>query len=296
MWRSNSEMFELTGLGSFLQGLGVLYWLLAIGAVALALWKGKGQRGKAIWTAVAVAVFGFLPVNAMVEQYQREAYAKEAWAYFKKKCDTEAGEKVYRMFTGVKSVLVVKPLPPATEKDLFDQFWYGDPYSDATPWNRRAELAASTLAWSDGPISRTERGGGFEFVESVSAAKEDGREVFVRYSYPKGARDHISRYIEKPISRFGISWEDISTPEDRKYWVAASRLRAIDLVDNSVVAERIGFLIEAGFGSTAGGRRPWLAGRGLGQNGRSCPDVHDYSDRWFLLKVFKPTEGNRDGK
>ncbi len=45
-------MLELTGLGSVLRGLGVLYWLVAIGAVALALWKGRTWRSKTIWTAV----------------------------------------------------------------------------------------------------------------------------------------------------------------------------------------------------------------------------------------------------
>jgi hypothetical protein len=286
-------MLELTGMGSVLRGIGMLYWLLAIAAVALAIWKGKGRRGKAIWAVVAIAVFGFLPVKGIVEQAQRDAYAREAWAYFKKKCETEAGEKIYKTFTGVKSVLVVKPLPPATEKDLFDQFWYGDPYSDATPWDRRAELAASRLAWSDGPLSRTERGKGFDFVESIVA---DRRKELIRYVYPKGDRNHTTQLIEKPVSRFGVSWEDISTPEGRRYWVAASRLRVIDLSDSSVVAERVGFLIEAGFGSTSGGRRPWLAARGLGQNGRSCPDAHDYSDRWFILKVLKPTDGAKHGK
>jgi len=289
-------MLELTGMGSVLRGIGMLYWLLAIGAMALAIWKGKGRRGKTLWAGVAIAVFGFLPVKGMIEQYQRDVYAKEAWAYFKKLCAEKSGEKIYKTFTGVKNVLVVKPLPPATEKDLFDPFWYGDPYSDATPWNQRADLAASRLAWSDGPISRTERGRGFDYVESVIPTKEDGKERFIRYTYPKGARDHTSQVIQKPNSRFGVSWEDISTQEDRKYWVAASRLRAIDLSDNTIVAERIGFLIEAGFGSTSGGRRPWLSARGLGQNGRSCPDVHDYSDRWFLLKVFKPSEGVGNGK
>lgn len=289
-------MLELTGLGTVLRGIGLLYWLLAIGAVALAIWKGKNWQRKTLWAGVAIAVFGFLPVKGLIEQARRDVYAREAWTYFKKKCETEAGEKIYKTYIGVKSVLVIKPLPPATEKDLFDRYWYGDPYSDATPWNQRAELAASRLAWSNGPISPTERGGGFDFVESVISAKEGERKKFIKYSYPKGARDHTGEFIESPVSRFAISWEDISTSEDRKYWVAASRLRAIDLADNTIVAERIGFLIEAGFGSTSGGRRPWLAARGLGQNGRSCPDVHDYSDRWFLLKVFKPTEGAGNGK
>jgi hypothetical protein len=100
----------------------------------------------------------------------------------------------------------------------------------------------------------------------------------------------IKERIEQPVSRFGIAWEDISKPEDRKYWVAGSRLRVIDLGDNSIVAERIGFLIEAGFGSTASGRRPWLNARGVGPNGHSCPAAHDATDQWFITSVFKRDE------
>jgi hypothetical protein len=96
----------------------------------------------------------------------------------------------------------------------------------------------------------------------------------------------IKTLIEKPTSKFGIEWNDISTPEDRKYWVAGSRLRIIDLTDNTIVAERIGYFIEAGFGSRAGGRRPWLTSRGPHT---TCPPLigGDYSDNWFLAHVFK---------
>jgi hypothetical protein len=78
-------------------------------------------------------------------------------------CDERAGEKIYKTYTGVKSVLVVKPLPPASEKDLFDQYWYGDPYSDATPWSKRGISAATTLTLNSRRPDRIQKG--FEFVE-----------------------------------------------------------------------------------------------------------------------------------
>ena len=97
----------------------------------------------------------------------------------------------------------------------------------------------------------------------------------------------VKEQIQQPVSRFGVGWEDISTPDDRKYWLAGSSFRVINLLDNSVVAELIGFLIEAGFGSTTGGRRPRLTSRGIGPNGRSCPDAHDATNQWFINSVFK---------
>ncbi len=223
-----------------------------------------------------------------------EDYVKAAWAYFKHKCDTEAGEKIYKTFTDVKSVLVVKPLPPATEKDLYDQFWMGDPYS-ASAHSQRGKYEAAILTSSSAPVSFGQKGRGFEFVESV--VNEEKKE-FVKYYYrPDDVRgEQIQQDIKQPNSRFAIYWEDISSLESRKFWVAGSRLRVIDLLDNSVVAERIGFLIEPGFGSTAGQRRPWQAARGIGQNGNSCPATHDWSDRWFVLRVLKPAEENKNGK
>jgi len=288
-------MLELTGMGSVLRGIGWLYWLLAAGAIYLAIRKGKGRRAKIAWTLVAIAVFAVLPVKEMIERVKRDAYAREAWAYFKKKCDTESGEKIYKTYTGVKSVLVVKPLPPASEKDLFDQFWYGDPYSNATPWEKRAESAALRLASQRAPIAYDQLGRGFDFVESVVQAKESERKAIIKYSYQQRAEEHVSESVARSVSRFGISWEDISTREDRKYWVAGSRLQVIDLTDNSIVAERTGYFIEAGFGLKGGGRRPWLTSRGPNT---TCPNIRNgsYEDRWFILKVLNPSNGEKNGK
>jgi 4-amino-4-deoxy-L-arabinose transferase-like glycosyltransferase len=93
-------MLEFTGIGTALRALGFLYWLLALALLVLAIRKGKDKRRKIVWASVVVAVFGFLPAKLMIEQYQRNAFAKEAWAYFKKLCDEKSGEKIYKTFTG----------------------------------------------------------------------------------------------------------------------------------------------------------------------------------------------------
>ncbi len=99
--------------------------------------------------------------------------------------------------------------------------------------------------------------------------------------------------IEKAESQFGVSWEDISTPNDRKLWIAGSRFSIVDLKDNSLVAERVGYFIEAGFGSTAGQRRPWQSSKGPRT---TCPESHDWADRWFVLRILNPSEEIRNGK
>jgi len=283
-------MLELTGFGSVLRGIGILYWVLAIGAVSLAIWKGKNWQRKTFWAGLAIVAFGFLPAKAMIEQVQRNAYAREAWAHFKKLCDEKSGEKIYKTYTGVKSVLVVKPLPPATEKDLYDQFWYGDPYSSDIALLDRGERLAGTFIGRVQFLKNSHAEHGFAFFEQQAVGR-----VFQRVQPTEGPPFTTKLVIKKPESRFGISWEDISTPEDRKYWVAASRLRVFDLTDNTIIAERMGYFIEAGFGSKAGQRRPWQSSRGPGT---TCPPINNrtFEDRWFVLRVLKPTEGNSDGK
>src|SRR5262249_4342070 len=106
-------------------------------------------------------------------------------------------------------------------------------------------------------------------------------------------RENVKIVIDQPTSRFGVDWEDISTAEDRKYWIAGSHLRVVDLTDNTVVAERIGYFIESGFGSRMNGRRPWLTSRGPNT---TCPSAHDWSDRWFVLTALRPGGDAHDGK
>jgi hypothetical protein len=243
------------------------------------------QSGSWLPACVALAALALLGACAGSDRKSDE-YVREAWAYFKNMCDERSGEKIYKTYSGVQGVLVVKPLPPATEKDLFDQYWYGDPYSDATPWDRRATDAATRLTLdSRGPYGIQR---GLEFVELKM--DENNPIQYQRIERPVSNSSLAKVFdIEKPVSRFGVAWEDISTPGDRKYWVAGSRLRVIDLTDNSVVAERIGYFIEAGFGSSTGQRRPWLSSRGPNT---TCPPLlgGDYSDNWFVTKVFKQTE------
>lgn len=61
-----------------------------------------------------------------------------------------------------------------------------------------------------------------------------------------------------PPPRYGVTYDDISTREERDYWIAGSSLKVIDLKNNEVIAERIGYMMDRGQGNTSGGRAPWL--------------------------------------
>ena len=61
-----------------------------------------------------------------------------------------------------------------------------------------------------------------------------------------------------PAPRYGIIYEDISTPEDRKFWIAGSSLKVIDTTTKEVIGERIGYMMDPGQGNKSGGRSPWF--------------------------------------
>ncbi len=91
---------ELTGIGSVLRGLGDLYLLLAIACIAAAAIKPAGWKRKAIATTVVSILFGILPAKSLMEKSRHDAYAREAWAYFKKLCDEKSGERIYKTLFG----------------------------------------------------------------------------------------------------------------------------------------------------------------------------------------------------
>ena len=286
-------MIEFSLVSDVLRGIGILYWALAIGLLALALWKGKDWKDKLFWAVPVVCFFGYLPVTKYIAQQKHAAYSKEAWAYFKNLCDTKSGEKIYKTFAGVKSVQIVNPLPPAQPTDLYDQFWYGDPYSSRFAGEDRTIWAARQLLSNWPKNGRGLPDVGLDEIE-VPVLK-NGQTQYQRMTWSSAPPyyQHLEP-IGASQSRFELSWNDISTADDRKYWVAASHLKVIDRTDKSVVAERIGYLIEPGFGSTGGARRPWL--NAWDHQGASCPQLHQNTDRWFVLKVLNPVAEKQNGK
>jgi hypothetical protein len=96
-----------------------------------------------------------------------------------------------------------------------------------------------------------------------------------------------------PGPRYGVTYADISTIDDRKIWIAGSSLRVIDLETNEVIAERVGYMIDRGQGSEAGFRQPWADAAYI-----ACPNFPFISDqrhvrqsdqtRNFVEKILKP--------
>ena len=193
-------MLELTGIAPIFRGMSILYWLVVFSLLGLATWKAKSWPRKIAWAGVVLVIFGYLPVVNYIENSKREAYARASWAHFKKLCAEKSGEKIYKKFTGVKSARVVKPLPPASDSDNFDQFWYGDPYS-APALEDRGTHAAGILTYTNAPIAPGVLGVGFDFVD-VEVPTSDGAKQIKRIRYSQDMRRYAQDAVSHSESRF----------------------------------------------------------------------------------------------
>ncbi len=205
----------------------------------------------------------------------RDAKARlvRAEAMFKERCKT-AGEKIYRTVDNVEGVFLIKVRPGSINRG--NQFEMDDPYGRDSTMD---DFIKSFLIGRDGDgyLTLPDRSVsmGYHYVEAIDP--KDGK----RYRYTGGIKD-VTRtssvlmggdgkttftskefVLDKvsahgPIPRYGITYDDISTREEREYWIAGSSLRVIDLQSNEVIAERIGYMMDRGQGDTSGGRSPWL--------------------------------------
>lgn len=268
------------------QSFGILYWLV-MGATLIVIIKfGKGWWA-AVLFAVALAVFSYLPVVGLIEQKKYDEYRAEGFERFNRYCKEKVGEKVYRRITNVESILMIRPRSSATDTQFTDQQWRGDPYG----------FALSDLA-EIGSLLRPDRISandpllmGYEFVE-VLITDAAGSKRIKQYRVTKRDRNDAAynnlqeTEVNEQKSKFGFTWEDISTSEDRRFWIAGGVLRVVDLTTNEIIAERVGYLIDPLFGNRSSGRIPWLSAVS-----NSCP-VRVPGElritRRFLTQVLQP--------
>lgn len=197
----------------------------------------------------------------------------KAQAMFAERCKT-AGEKIYRTVEDVEGVFLLKVRP--NEINYSNQFALDDPYgSDLTGQGYistfiRGSFQANSKDVPPGFPSRM----GYRYVEAIDL--KDGK----RYRYTGNVREHeeVSSIIgggtgktfkttgfvldktlvSEAAPRYGVTYDDISTREEREYWIAGSLLKVIDLQTNEIIAERLGYMVDWAQGSRAGGRSPWL--------------------------------------
>lgn len=249
-----------------------------------------------ILAAGTLLVFGLIACAGIREPQSNASFVK-AQAIFSQHCK-EAGEKIFRTVDGVEGLYVLKL---RAGMNLGDQFKVDDPYGNDLFGDGyiKGFLRSERDAVSDQAKPSTHSS--YLYVDAIDP--KDGRRYrYTGYleepwqrdkSYLKG---YILFSIKKSLAqgdapRYGVTYDDISTPEDREHWIAGSSLKVIDLQKNEVIAERRGYMMDPGQGDNSGGRAPWLHAAN-----NSCPPFlgpHAASDqigqtKRFVRKVLKP--------
>jgi hypothetical protein len=196
----------------------------------------------------------------------QERLAK-AEAMFQERCKT-AGEKIFRAAKSVEGIFLMKL---RLVRNFSDQFALDDPYGRDLVGEGyietflRGSYQANTRGVDvPGAPPRT----GYLFVEAIDVNDGNRYRYTGRIEEPwqndkkflKGYTRFVIDKILAPggLPKFGVTYDDISTREDREYWIAGSSLKVIDLTNNEDMAERIGYMMDRGQGNTSGGRSPWL--------------------------------------
>lgn len=203
------------------------------------------------------------PPNPQVEEMR-----KAGRAYYDEKCKNVAGEKIYRTVEGVEGILLMKVRPPITNTMLEDPMWpgaafalefYGDSYISSF---LGYEHATGRIDGTRNPITKEHRGyitpnnrpgarPGYRFVDVIDPS--DGyryrvtqiiKEVEHIRSYDSVRFKSMDYVLERKLTeakppRYGVTYEDHVTPEDRAIGVASSTVKVIDLETSEILGEAI---------------------------------------------------------
>jgi hypothetical protein len=196
-----------------------------------------------------------------------------AEAMFAERCK-KAGVFIHRTAENVEGVFLMKIRP--SDINYGDQYKLDDPYGR----DHGGDIFIQSLLRGfntppSKPTAFTPVRLGYRYVEALDP-KDDKRyrytggikEVTHTTSILMGGdgkttfktKDFVLDKIPAPgaMPRYGVTYDDISTREERDYWIAGSSLKVIDLQTNEVMAERIGYMMDRGQGNRSGGRSPWL--------------------------------------
>lgn len=283
---------DLTPFGALLTGIGAAYWLVMLVAAGMALWLPKRWWMKGACAAAVLAAF-IVPIATRVTEQRQEIDAAQsrladAMTRFEMRCKN-AGEKISRTVDGVEGVVWMRWRNETL--NFAKQYELDDPYGQDcigegcikellrigkgiklqtanAKLHERGYLFVETRDPRDGRLYRYT--GQMKPIWKPEAIEKYRRETG-RELGPDNYRFTLEREpIESYTARYGITWEDISTSDDRDYWIAGGSLKVVDLRSNEVVAERIGYMVDRGQGSTAGERSPWSFARD-----NACPALVD---------------------
>jgi hypothetical protein len=304
---------DLISFGAVLKGISLLYWLLLIAALTWVNWKVQGRRKKTLSIIAVLAImvvpmvpYGIAKYQANVRLNIPKARLSRAQAHFEMLCK-QAGETIHKTVENVDGIVWMKWRP--TEINFDDQFKLDDPYgTDCYGEECIKRLLRVSKGAELNPDEAKQHATGYRFVETIDP-RDGGRYRYTGVIKSKAKRtpDQIAQYKKnrgvdpgvdvygfllerEPIpgftARYGVTWDDISTHEDREQWIAGGSLKVIDLQNNEVIAERIGYMLDSGQGSKAGFRKPWPWTK---SSTMPCPPNSERT--WtFAFKIAQPTK------
>ena len=223
----------------------------------------------------------------------------KAQAMFAERCKT-AGEKIYKTVENVDGVYLLKIRPTAV--NFGEQFRLDDPYGSdlggdgyilsflrgfhTPPTQLGAEKTSPPRAWYAEAID-PEDGQRYRYTGRIEEPWQTNK------SYLKGFTRFVLDKVVAPgaAPRYGVTYDDISTREEREYWIAGISLKVVDLHTNEVIAERVGYMVDWAQGSRVWGAAPWLLA-----TQHACPRFpgrHSVSQlrqtEKFVEKVLRPS-------
>ena len=237
-----------------------------------------------------------------------------AEAMFAERCK-KSGEFIHRTAENVEGVFLMKLRP--NEINYGDQFKMDDPYGrdlggDGYILSFLNGFFEANVKRPDVPAKVVHPHVAYRYVEALDP--KDGK----RYRYTGSikevthttsvlmggdgkttfkTKDFVLDKIPAPgaMPRYGVTYDDISTREEREHWIAGSSLKVIDLTANEVMAERIGYMMDRGQGDKGTGRSPWLFAAD-----NACPEfaprhgstAQPLQTENFVEKTLKPIREN----
>lgn len=197
---------------------------------------------------------------------ERQITARAMW---QERCK-KSGEFIHQTVDGVEGVVLLKLRQE--NSNFEDQFLMEDLYgSDVGGLGYiesflRGGLLDGSLNFGAGREAQRQRG--YLYVDATDPSDGQRYRYTGRLEEPwQTDKSYSQGYIRfkverkpapEPMPRYGVTFEDISTRQEREYWIAGSSLKVIDLQSGEVIAERIGYMYDWAQGSRAGNRSPWL--------------------------------------
>jgi hypothetical protein len=271
-----------------------------------------GKLLAATFAALLITACAGNSKSAADREAAKARFAK-AEAMFQERCK-KAGVFIHRTAENVEGIFLLKLRPKGINYD--DQYRMDDPYGRDSGGDEYIKtfflepmLQANTHAKPE-VLERIRREHlGYRYVDAIDP--KDGERY--RYtgrveepwqrdkSYLKGYTRFILDRVSAPdpAPRYGVTYDDISTREERDYWIAGSSLRVIDLATDEIMAERVGYMMDRGQGKPGygGSENAWLRAAD-----HACPSFHGNSrngggssaqadqTRKFVTKVVKPSQ------